>query len=95
MYGGTRLANDYAAALGIGKDIEVLQRAISFDVTHARSQFDYGDNESGQSYRFLYSKRFEDTNTTFSLVGYRYSTEGFYTLNEWLSRTRITILISG
>lgn len=55
-------------------------------MTHARSQFDYGDNESGQSYRFLYSKRFEDTNTTFRLVGYRYSTEGFYTLNEWVSR---------
>ncbi len=57
-----------------------------FDVTHARSQFDYDDNESGQSYRFLYSKRFEDTNTTFRLVGYRYSMEGFYTLNEWVSR---------
>ncbi|HHK9424298.1 TPA: fimbria/pilus outer membrane usher protein [Escherichia coli] len=86
LYGGTQLANDYAsAALGIGKDMGALG-AISFDVTHARSQFDYGDNESGQSYRFLYSKRFEDTNTTFRLVGYRYSTEGFYTLNEWVSR---------
>ncbi|HCP9792128.1 TPA: fimbrial biogenesis outer membrane usher protein [Escherichia coli] len=86
LYGGTQLANDYAsAALGIGKDMGALG-AISFDVTHARSQFDYCDNESGQSYRFLYSKRFEDTNTTFRLVGYRYSTEGFYTLNEWVSR---------
>lgn len=86
LYGGTQLANDYAsAALGIGKDMGALG-AISFDVTHARSQFDYGDNKSGQSYRFLYSKRFEDTNTTFRLVGYRYSTEGFYTLNEWVSR---------
>ncbi|EFJ4768616.1 fimbrial biogenesis outer membrane usher protein [Escherichia coli] len=86
LYGGTQLANDYAsAALGIGKDMGALG-AISFDVTHARSQFDYDDNESGQSYRFLYSKRFEDTNTTFRLVGYRYSMEGFYTLNEWVSR---------
>ncbi|MCV5959063.1 fimbria/pilus outer membrane usher protein, partial [Escherichia coli] len=47
LYGGTQLANDYAsAALGIGKDMGALG-AISFDVTHARSQFDYGDNESG------------------------------------------------
>ncbi|WP_246746560.1 fimbria/pilus outer membrane usher protein, partial [Salmonella enterica] len=60
--------------------------AVSFDVTHARSHFDDGDNESGQSWRFLYSKRFDDTDTSFRLVGYRYSTEGYYTLGEWASR---------
>jgi outer membrane usher protein len=59
--------------------------AISLDVTHARARFE-DDDESGQSYRFLYSKRFDETNTTFRLVGYRYSTEGYYTLNEWASR---------
>lgn len=86
LYGGTQLAEDYAsAALGIGKDMGALG-AVSFDVTHANSRFDRGDDETGQSYRFLYSKRFEDTNTNFRLVGYRYSTEGFYTLNEWASR---------
>ncbi|HDC2125378.1 TPA: fimbrial biogenesis outer membrane usher protein [Salmonella enterica] len=86
LYGGTQLAEDYASvALGMGKDLGALG-AISFDVTHARAQFDHSDDENGQSYRFLYSKRFEDTNTNFRLVGYRYSTEGFYSLNEWASR---------
>lgn len=69
----------------MGKDMGSIG-AVSFDVTHARSHFDDGDNESGQSYRFLYSKRFEDTDTSFRLVGYRYSTEGYYTLGEWASR---------
>ncbi|MDN4562898.1 fimbria/pilus outer membrane usher protein, partial [Salmonella enterica subsp. enterica serovar Typhimurium] len=51
---------DYAsAALGMGKDMGSIG-AVSFDVTHARSHFDDGDNESGQSWRFLYSKRFDD-----------------------------------
>ncbi|EDK4010583.1 fimbrial biogenesis outer membrane usher protein [Salmonella enterica subsp. enterica] len=86
LYGGTQVADDYAsAALGIGKDMGSIG-AVSFDVTHARSRFDDGDNESGQSWRFLYSKRFDDTDTSFRLVGYRYSTEGYYTLGEWASR---------
>ncbi len=34
----------------------------------------------------FYSKRFDDTDTSFRLVGYRYSTEGYYTLGEWASR---------
>lgn len=86
LYGGTQIAEKYAsAAIGLGKDMGALG-AISFDVTHAHSQFDIGKNEDGQSWRFLYSKRFDDTDTNFRLVGYRYSTEGYYTLNEWASR---------
>lgn len=86
LYGGMQLAEDYtSAALGVGKDMGALG-AVSVDITHAHSQFDSGENEDGQSYRFLYSKRFDETNTNFRLVGYRYSTEGYYTLNEWASR---------
>ncbi|WP_196208222.1 fimbria/pilus outer membrane usher protein [Citrobacter sp. Res13-Sevr-PEB04-36] len=86
LYGGVQAAEDYAsAALGMGKDMGSFG-AISVDITQARSQFDDGEDESGQSYRFLYSKRFDDTDTTFRLVGYRYSTQGYYTLNEWASR---------
>jgi P pilus assembly protein, porin PapC len=86
LYGGTQLAEDYASgAIGIGKDMGSIG-AISVDVTHARSHFDDGDDESGQSYRFLYSKRFDNTDTSFRLVGYRYSTKGYYTLSEWASR---------
>ncbi|WP_057104584.1 fimbria/pilus outer membrane usher protein [Citrobacter freundii] len=86
LYGGTQVANDYAsAAMGMGKDMGSLG-ALSLDVTHAHANFDDGDDETGQSYRFLYSKRFDETDTNFRLVGYRYSTEGYYTLNEWASR---------
>lgn len=86
LYGGTQIAEDYtSAAFGMGKDMGAFG-AISLDMTHARSHFDNGDDEKGQSYRFLYSKRFDDTNTNFRLVGYRYSTEGYYTLEEWASR---------
>lgn len=85
-YGGTQIAQDYSAvALGIGKDMGSLG-ALSFDVTQAHSHFDDSDDEKGQSYRFLYSKRFDNTDTTFRLVGYRYSTQGYYSLNEWASR---------
>lgn len=86
LYGGVQAAEDYtSAALGIGEDLGSIG-AISFDVSQASASFDSGGSEQGQSYRFLYSKRFEDTNTSFRLVGYRYSTEGYYTLNEWASR---------
>ena len=86
LYSGIQAAEDYASvALGMGKDMGSFG-AISADITQARSQFDDGEDESGQSYRFLYSKRFDDTDTTFRLVGYRYSTQGYYTLNEWASR---------
>lgn len=86
VYGGTQFAEDYASlAAGMGKDMGSIG-AISMDVTHSHSRFDSGDVEKGQSYRFLYSKRFDNTDTSFRLVGYRYSTEGYYTLNEWASR---------
>jgi outer membrane usher protein len=86
LYGGLLGAEDYAAAaLGVGKDMGVLG-ALSFDITQAKARFDNGEDEQGQSYRFLYSKRFEETDTTLRLVGYRYSTEGYYTLGEWADR---------
>ncbi|WP_414165454.1 fimbria/pilus outer membrane usher protein [Superficieibacter sp. BNK-5] len=86
VYGGIQGAEDYAsAALGIGKDMGSLG-AVSFDITQAKANFDDGDDEQGQSYRFLYSKRFDDTDTTLRLVGYRYSTEGYYTIDEWADR---------
>lgn len=79
LYGGMQAAENYgSAALGVGKDLGALG-AISFDVTHARANFSHDDTETGQSYRFLYSKRFDDTDTSLRLVGYRYSTEGYYT----------------
>lgn len=85
LYGGTQLAENYTAiAAGIGQDLGEIG-AISMDVTHAASRF-VDDTEQGQSWRFLYSKTFDVSNTSLRIVGYRYSTEGFYTLDEWASR---------
>ncbi len=82
VYGGMQGTQKYAsAALGIGKNMGDLG-AISFDVTQARTQPPEDETDSGQSYRFLYAKTFAETDTDFRLVGYRYSTSGYYSLDD-------------
>lgn len=81
-YGGLQGSDKYQAlALGIGKNIGDWG-AVSVDVTHAKTQLPGDIEDTGQSYRFLYAKSFADTATDFRLLGYRYSTSGFYTLQE-------------
>lgn len=81
-YGGTQLANDYNAfALGMGVNIGSFG-ALSLDVTQANSTLADESKHSGTSLRFLYGKSLNSTGTNFQLIGYRYSTEGFYTLEE-------------
>lgn len=81
-YGGTQLANNYNAfALGMGVNIGSLG-ALSLDVTQANSTLADDSKHSGASLRFLYGKSLNSTGTHFQLIGYRYSTTGFYTLEE-------------
>lgn len=81
-YAATQLASDYKATLiGIGKNWGRFG-AFSFDATQANSTLANGEEHSGQSYRLLYSKSLNTLGTTFQLMGYRYSTKGFYTLND-------------
>lgn len=56
--------------------------AISFDVTQAKSTLADQSEHKGQSYRFLYAKTLNQLGTNFQLMGYRYSTSGFYTLSD-------------
>lgn len=80
-YGGTLLSENYSAfALGLGKNFGSIG-AVSVDITQAKSDLAHGDSSQGQSYRFLYSKSFE-SGMDFRLVGYKYSTSGFYTFQE-------------
>ncbi len=80
-YGGAILSEDYnALATGLGKNFGYIG-AISIDVTQAKSTLGDGRSEEGQSYRFLYSKSFNG-GTDFRLMGYKYSTSGFYTFQE-------------
>jgi outer membrane usher protein len=81
-YGGTQFAEKYTAfALGMGVNIGTFG-ALSMDVTQANSTLADDSQHSGASLRFLYGKSLNSTGTNFQLVGYRYSTEGFYTLEE-------------
>lgn len=81
-YSGVQLADQYRAfALGAGVNLG-MWGAASADITQATSTLADGSRHQGQSLRFLFGRSLVSTGTTFQLVGYRYSTEGFHTLDE-------------
>ncbi len=81
-YGGMQYADNYqAGTLGAGINMGILG-AISADATQADSRLTDGNRHQGQSVRFLYGRSLNDLGTTFQLTGYRYSSRGFYTLDE-------------
>lgn len=78
------------ASLGLGVNLGDVG-AISADVTQAWSVINsenegYATNkkESGQSLRLRYSKNMVRTGTNFTVAGYRYSTSGYYSLQDTL-----------
>jgi outer membrane usher protein FimD/PapC len=82
LYGGTQLAEKYTSlAAGIGQNLGSWG-ATSVDLTTAESELADGSHHQGQSLRFLYAKSLNNYGTNFQLLGYRYSTRGFYTLDE-------------
>lgn len=82
LYGGSQVSSDYQSlAIGIGKNMGNFG-AFSFDVTTAKTTLSDDNDYKGQSVRFLYSKSLNELGTTFNLLGYRYSTKGFYTLTD-------------
>lgn len=82
VYGGVQASENYmAAAAGIGQNLGDLG-AVSIDITQAKTDLTDSGVSKGQSYRFLYAKTFADSGTDLRLMGYRYSTSGFYTLQE-------------
>ena len=82
LYGGLLGSEDYAAtSLGVGHGFGDWG-SISVDVTQAKTQLRNGSRDSGQSYRFQYSKDIATTGTSFTLAGYRYSTSGYYDFQE-------------
>jgi len=84
LYGGTQNAQHYdALAGGVGFGLGELG-SISVDMTQAWTDLQNGNDKQGQSYRFQYSKDIQATDSTVTLAGYRYSTEGFYTFQEAL-----------
>ena len=84
LYGGVQAASKYQAlALGWGQNMGAVG-ALSADVTQAWTKQETRPKEQGQSWRLRYGKNFIETGTNFSLASYRYSTRGFYNLQEAL-----------
>lgn len=87
-YGGGQFSQHYQSLLaGIGKNFGGLG-AVSVDGTQAWSTQQDQDKESGQSVRIRYSKNILETGTNIAISGYRYSTSGYYTLQEVLDTWR-------
>lgn len=85
LYGGTLADGDHyrSVAAGIGQNMEYLG-ALSFDVTQATSQLPNQNSQTGYSYRFNYSKRFDTTGSQLTLASYRYSDPQFLSYARFL-----------
>lgn len=86
LYGGIQMAQKYAAgSVGVGVSLGRLG-AVSADVTQSKATLPNGENSQGQSYRLRYSRSILETGTSVSLAAYRYSTEGYYSLQDAVSQ---------
>jgi outer membrane usher protein len=84
LYGGVEESSKYQSlAGGVGKNMGDYG-AFSTDVTQAWSKPQDDAKASGQSWRARYSKNFVDSGTNFAIAGYRYSTSGYYGMQEVL-----------
>ncbi|WP_396335740.1 fimbria/pilus outer membrane usher protein [Atlantibacter subterraneus] len=84
LYGGTQQSAKYQSyAVGVGKNLGEIG-AVSGDVTQAASQPKGQAQTQGQSWRIRYSKNIVQTGTHFAIAGYRYSTNGYYGMQEVL-----------
>ena len=82
LYGGTQLADRYRAFnLGVGKNMGDFG-ALSVDVTQANATLPDDSKHQGQSVRFLYNKSLSELGTNIQLVGYRYSTRGYFSFAD-------------
>lgn len=82
LYGGTQLSERYRAInIGMGKDMGNFG-AVSLDITQAGARLPDNSDHQGQSVRILYNKSLSAVGTNIQLAGYRYSTEGYYSLAD-------------
>lgn len=82
VYGGMQYTDKYRAiSAGSGGSLGDLG-AMSVDITAANSTLADGSDHQGQSLRFQYVHAASSLGTTLRLMGYRYSSRGFYTLED-------------
>jgi outer membrane usher protein len=80
-YTGVIGSQGYASAL-VGAAINTRYGALALDVTQAWTKIPHYDSKSGQSMRISYSKLIPETQTTFAVAAYRYSTSGFLNVTD-------------
>ena len=78
--GGVQWAPDFNA-INLGTSQNTPIGALSLGITQSTSTV-RNETRKGQSVRLLYAKTLASTDTTFTLASYRYSTEGYRSLNE-------------
>ncbi len=82
IYGGATIAENYLSAMsGAGLNLGQFG-SLSADVSAAHTDTDVGKSYDGQSLRLLYSSNIAATQTQFTLAGYRYSTQGYYSFAD-------------
>ncbi len=82
-YAGATMAANYSSAL-LGGALNTSYGAIGLDATQSRLSLE-GNTHTGTSLRASYAKNLPATGTSVSIAAYRYSTGGFYGLNEAMS----------
>lgn len=80
---GLRIADGYQA-LVLGGVYSNWVGAFGLDTTYSRADMPQEGNIDGWMARLSYSRTFAPTNTTLSIAGYRYSTEGYRDLGDVL-----------
>lgn len=83
-YGGAQSSGHYRAlALGLGKNMGEAG-ALSADVTQGWSALPDGGKSGGQSWRVRFSKTEAASGTQLTVAGYRFSSRGYYSMQEVL-----------
>lgn len=80
-YVGTSVARGYFAPM-VGAVLNTDWGAFGADLTHASTRVPGERSYSGQSLRASYAKSLPETGTYVAIAAYRYSTSGFFGLNE-------------
>lgn len=80
-YGGATIAQGYLSAMA-GAVLNTSWGAFGVDVTHATTKIPNERTHSGQSFRISYAKTVAATGTNVAIAAYRYSTNGFFGLND-------------
>ncbi|MEF9500877.1 fimbrial biogenesis outer membrane usher protein [Burkholderia sp. 1B3(2022)] len=80
-YGGVTLAGGYVSAM-LGGAFNTTFGAFGADVTHALTTIPGAKRYSGSSVRVSYAKSVDSTGTDIALAAYRYSTDGYFGLND-------------